>query len=58
MAKVYKNSVKIENLDPEVCRAMGGIVEEDGSCRIKIVVDESNPKKISVEPLERDELID
>lgn len=58
MPKVYKNPVKIENLDPEVCKMMGGIVDKDGRCKVRIVVDETTPKKVSIEPLEEDELKD
>lgn len=58
MAKVYKNPVKIENLDPEVCKLIGGTIDKDGRCKVKIIVDESIPKKISIEPIEEDELKD
>lgn len=58
MAKVFKNPVKIENLDPEACRLIGGTIDREGKCKVKIVVDETTPKKVSIEPLEEDELTD
>jgi len=58
MARTFKNPVKIENLDPEACRLIGGTIGKDGRCKVKIVVDEATPKQVSIEPLDEDELTD
>jgi len=56
--RIIKTPVKVENMDAEVCRMVGGTVTPDGKCKLRMVVDETKPRVISIEGIREDELTD
>lgn len=51
-----KAGVKIENIDPEVCRMMGGKITKDNKCMVRIIIEENRPREIKVEQLDDEDL--
>jgi len=59
MAKrIIHTPVKIENMDADFCRAMGGKVTPDGKCMVRMTVNERKPRQIEIEGISEDELKD
>jgi len=57
-SRVIRTPVKIDNIDPEVCRLMGGKVTSDGKCMLRMIVNEEKPRHITIEGINEDELRD
>ena len=55
--KEFESPVNIENIDPSVCRMIGGKVGKDGKCRVKMKVSTEHPKQVEMQSLEDDDVL-
>lgn len=47
--EIIERTVTIKDIDPETCRnVLDGVVEKDGTCRIKVIERKSKPGVIEI----------
>jgi len=55
MARVVEDYVDISNIDAETCKRLyGGKVLPGNKCRVRIEIDDKDPKHASIIPIEDD----
>lgn len=52
--RVIEKTIKIENIDPDLCELeLGGVYEPNDTCIIKLRIDEDRPNEVDLISIER-----